>query len=106
MPEYDDAVSRICQQFRIYVERSVEDVLLFGIVHRFHRRIMTNNKVMKIPQIKDSDCQMIDDMMTKYSFTEHSQPMDSMPVQLNLDEIDKDIDSFISWVVEFTKRVG
>ncbi|MFU9921780.1 AAA family ATPase [Fannyhessea vaginae] len=106
LPEYDDAVSRICQQFRIYVERSVEDVLLLGMVHRFHRRIMTNNKVMKISQIKDSDCQMIDDMMTKYSFTEHSQPMDSMPVQLNLDEIDNDIDSFISWVVEFTKRVG
>lgn len=105
LPEYDDAVSRICQQFRICVERSVEDVLLLGMVHRFQRRIMTNNKVMKIPQIKDSDCQMIDDMMTKYSFTEHSQPMDSMPVQFTLDEMYKDIDSFVSWVDEFTKRV-
>ena len=106
LPEYDDAVSRICQQFRICVERSVEDVLLLGMVHRFQRRIMTNNKVMKISQIKTSDCQIVDDMMTKYSFTEHSQPMDSMPVQLTLDEIYKDIDSFVSWVVEFTKRVG
>lgn len=67
---------------------------------------MTNNKVMKMPLIKESDCRMIDNMMTKYSFTEHSQPMDSMPVQLNLDEIDNDIYSFISWVAEFTKRVG
>ncbi len=104
LPEYDDAVSRICQQFRICVERSVEDVLLLGMVHRFQRRIMTNNKVMKIPQITDSDCQMIDDMMTKYSFTEHSQPIDSMPVQLSLDEIYADIDSFVSWVVDYTKR--
>ena len=28
--EYNDCIGRVCQQFRICVERSVEDVLLFG----------------------------------------------------------------------------
>lgn len=103
--EYLDAIGRICQQFRICVERSVEDVLLQGMVHRFNRRIMTNGKINKLTKIIDDDCRYVDDMMTKYSFTEHSQPIDSPPIQIGIDEIDNDIARYIEWISSYRKRM-
>ena len=101
---YNDAVGRQCQQFRICIERSVEDVLLLGMVHRFERRIMTNGKVMKLTMITEKDCKLVDDMMTKYSFTEHSQPIDSPPVDIDIDELNNDITVFIQWINDYQKR--
>ena len=102
--EYADCIGRICQQFRICVERSVEDVLLLGMVRRFDRRIMTNNKVMKLTAITEEDCKIIDDMMGKYSFSEHSQPADSLVLQYSIDEIEQDISSFSQWIAQYNKR--
>lgn len=102
---YSDAIGKQCQQFRICVERSVEDILLNGIVHRFERRIMTNGKVNKLTKITDKDCSFVDDMMTKYSFTEHSQPIDSPPVEITIEELSKDISAYIAWITEYRKRM-
>ncbi len=103
--EFIDAVGRQCQQFRICIERSVEDVLLLGILHRFERRIMTKDKVNRLTKITDEDCKLVDDMMTKYSFTEHSQPVDSPPVGISIDELNADISAFIQWIGDYNKRV-
>ena len=94
--EYNDAIWRACQTFRKCVERSVEDILLLGMVHRFDRRIMTNGKVMKLTRLTVDDVKIIDDMMTKYSFTEHSQPIDSPPVQIDISELGSDIQLIIA----------
>ena len=102
--EYSDCIGHVCQQLRICVERSVEDELLLGIVRRFHKDIRTKNMVTRLPAIKDKDCKIIDDMMTKYSFGEHSQPSDSLPVQYTLDEIRTDIQAFIDWIKEYRKK--
>lgn len=102
--EYNDCIGRVCQQFRICVERSVEDVLLLGIVRRFHRNIRTNNMVTKLPAITEQDCKMVDDMMTKYSFVEHSQPSEIPPLQYTVEEIEKDIQAFITWITEYLKK--
>ncbi|HRV73402.1 MAG TPA: AAA family ATPase [Eubacteriales bacterium] len=104
--DYRDCIGRICQQFRICVERSVEDVLLLGIVRRFHKNIRTNNMVTKLPAIEEKDCKIVDEMMTKYSFIEHSQPSDALPLQYTVDEIEKDISAFIDWIIEYNKRQG
>lgn len=103
--EYRDALERICQQFRICVERSVEDELLLGMVHRFKRRIMTSGIIMKMPNIAVEDCRMVDDMMSKYSFVEHSQPTDSQLVQFSIDEIDKDIELYVKWITDYRKKM-
>lgn len=103
--EYLDSLGKICQQFRICVERSVEDVLLLGMVHRFDRRIMTNNKVNKLTQITTEDCKIIDEMMTKYSFTEHSQPIDSPPTNISIDDLSEDIATFANWIKLYNKRM-
>lgn len=104
--EYSDALGKQCQQFRICIERSVEDVLLNGMVHRFERRIMTNGKLTKLTRITEDDCSIVDSMMTKYSFTEHSQPIDSPPIEVNIDELNTDIGNYISWINGFRKRMG
>ena len=102
--EYSDGIGRICQQFRICVERSVEEIFLFGMVHRFDRRIMTKGKIQKVLQITEDDCNIIDAMMTKYSFTEHSQPSDSPPIDVDIDELENDIAEFKKWTEEFKSR--
>lgn len=103
--EYQDACSRVSQQLRICVERSVEDVLLQQMVKRFSRRIMTG-KLMKLDQITSEDCAMIDSMMTKYSFNEHSQPEDSPLIQMDLDETVSDIKDFINWIKTYNKKMN
>lgn len=104
--EYNDAIWRACQTFRKCVERSVEDVLLLGMVHRFDRRIMTNGKVLKLTRLSVNDVKIIDDMMTKYSFTEHSQPIDSPPVQIDTSELKSDIQSVLDWIKSYNRKMN
>ena len=104
--EFSDAVGKICQQFRICVERSVEDELLFGMVKRFRRGIQTQNKTAKLAYIDADDCKMIDDMMTKYSAMEHSQPDETPPYYYPIDEIDADIKVFIGWLDGYRKKTN
>lgn len=103
--EYQDACSRVSQQLRICVERSVEDILLQQMVKRFSRRIMTG-KLMRLDRITSDDCNMIDSMMTKYSFNEHSQPEDSPLIQMDLDETTADIKAFVAWIKEYNKKMS
>ena len=104
--EYNDAIWRSCQTFRKCVERSVEDILLLGMVHRFDRRIMTNGKVLKLTRLTIDDVKIIDDMMTKYSFTEHSQPIDSPPIQIDAYELGADIQSVLDWIKSYNKKMN
>lgn len=103
--EYVDSCSRISQQLRICVERSVEDILFQQMVKRFSRRIMTG-KLLKMDRITKDDCAIIDSMMTKYSFSEHSQPEDSGCITMNLDDVIQDIDKFIRWIKEYNKKMN
>ena len=102
--EYIDSCCRISQQLRICVERSVEDILFQQMVKRFSRRIMTG-KLLKMDRISKEDCQIIDSMMTKYSFGEHSQPEDSGLISMNLDDVIEDIDKYLQWIKEYTKKI-
>ena len=104
--EYSDAVEKICKQFRICVERTVEDELLFGMVKRFRRSIQTLNKTAKLALIDSNDCKMIDDMMTKYSAMEHSQPDETPSYCYPIDEINDDINKFVNWLDSFKKKTS
>lgn len=104
--EYQNALDSVCKKFRICVERSVEDVLLFEIVKRFSNRIMTKDKLGKLINITENDCAIIDSMMTKYSFGEHSQSDDGVIYELDIDEIINDIRAFIDWIESYNKRNG
>ncbi|MCC4491262.1 hypothetical protein LMB81_07100 [Limosilactobacillus reuteri] len=102
--EYNVRINNICQQFRIIVEKSVEELLLNGIVVRFRKDIQTKGRIDKLAKINDSDCLMINNMMTKYSYYDHSIA-DETPFQdFDIKEIKKDIEEFRDWTNEIRKR--
>jgi len=94
----------ICSDFRILLERLVEFVLLAGVIQRHRRAVNTLGKIQKLVKIKMTDCALIEELMTKYSSYEHSQPSEA-PVELpEPDELMADIERLIAWHSEFTKR--
>jgi energy-coupling factor transporter ATP-binding protein EcfA2 len=102
--EYGLHAKGICSDVRILVERLVEDTLVNQVVRRFRRAVHTQNRIGALAKIKPEDCQMIDELMTKYSRYEHSQP-DEAPVLLpEPDEIAADLTRLQSWLKEFSGR--
>jgi hypothetical protein len=63
-------------------------------------------KLMRLDRITSDDCNMIDSMMTKYSFNEHSQPEDSPLIQMDLAETTADIKAFVAWIKEYNKKMS
>ena len=93
----------MCSDFRILVERSIENDLLCGVVQRFQRPVHTL-KLKELPKLKGEDCDLFDLLMTKYSGFEHSQPTES-PVELpKPDELLADMTSLKTWREEYAKR--
>lgn len=93
----------ICSDFRILVERAIENDLLCGVVQRFQRPVYTL-KLKDLAKLKDTDCNLLDSLMTKYSGFEHSQPTES-PVELpKPDDLLADMTSLKNWREEYAKR--
>jgi energy-coupling factor transporter ATP-binding protein EcfA2 len=96
-------VKSICSDFRVLVERSIENDLLCGVVQRFQRPIHTL-KLKHLAKLRDTDCNLLDSLMTKYSVFEHSQPTES-PVELpKADDLLVDMTSLKTWREEYMKR--
>ncbi len=95
----------ICSDFRTLVERSIENDLLCGVVQRFQRPVYTL-KLKDLAKLKDTDCSLLDSLMTKYSGFEHSQPTES-PVELpKPDDLLADMASLKTWREDYAKRTA
>lgn len=103
-PLKEFALKAACSNFRILVERSVEDDLCSGIVVRYRREIKTLNKLKRLNAITPADCALIDGMMTKYSAFEHSQPTETPTWLPDPDELLKDVQAMLEWSKNFNKR--
>lgn len=103
-PEYTEGIHYVCQQIRIHVEKSVEDTLLYGIVLRHRKSVQTQGKIMWLSKITQDDCKIIDDMMTKYSYYDHSMSDEAPLQEFTLEEIEQDVDSFIAWLENVGSR--
>ncbi len=102
--EYRPLAKSITSDFRILLERIIEKVLLSGIIQRHKRELTTKNKLTELLKINEEDCKLIDDLMTRYSYFEHSQP-DEAPINLpRPEELREDIDTLINWIKDFKKR--
>lgn len=101
---YDREAKSLCSNFRIIVERCVETILLDEVVLRFRRSVMTGNKLMKLVKITPEDCQLIEDLMTRYSIYEHSQPNELPDTLPDLSDIENDLDRLIIWIDKFSDR--
>lgn len=101
--EYDSALKTACGDFRILTERSIEKVILNGLMERFRRSIQTK-QLKSLTKITAADCALIDSMMTKYSRFEHSQPDELAGILPTPNELAADLDTVIAWIDEFEKR--
>jgi energy-coupling factor transporter ATP-binding protein EcfA2 len=101
--EYYPLGKAICSDFRIILERIVENVFLSGVVLRYRRDVNTK-QLSDLLKITEEDCKVIDEFMTKYSYYEHSQPLESpVPIPPPI-EIENDLDKMVSWHEEFLKK--
>lgn len=98
------ALKEACSNFRILVERSVEDHLCSGIINRYRREIRTLGKLNRLNAITPDDCALINGMMTKYSAFEHSQPMEAPAWLPEADELLADVQSMSEWIKAFDQR--
>lgn len=94
----------ICSDFRKLLERTVEDDLLNEVVKRHRRSVTTDNRIGALHLIQPEDCQMIDDLMTKYSCYEHSQSYEAPAFIPEEPELRADIESLRDWRKKFSER--
>lgn len=104
LPEYGEGIHYLCQQIRIHVEKCIEDTLLNGVVLRYRKSIQTQGRIMWLSEITQSDCKIIDDMMTKYSYYYHSMADETPLQEFTLEEIERDVDKLITWLTEVNSR--
>ncbi len=102
--EYRERAQGICSDFRKLLERTVEDDLIYAIVKRHRRSVTTDNKLAALPIIETADCALIDRLMTKYSYYEHSQS-DEVPVPIPEEaELRADLEELKQWRKDFGER--
>lgn len=94
----------ICKNLRITLEACVEHLLLNDIVLRYQRDIQTKNRLCELPKINREDCDIIDRLMTKYSFSEHYAPYDEEPRYFDYETLKTDCEALKAWILEFKSR--
>lgn len=101
---YSIYAQSICSDFRKLIERIVEINLLADVIQRHRRSVNTQGKIHKLALINKDDCDLIDEIMTKYSSYEHSQSNEA-PSQLPMpNELEDDISKVAEWLNDFSKR--
>lgn len=101
---YAAKIQSACTDFRILLEKCVENVLLNGVLLRFRRAVQTHNKIGKLAKISSSDCAFIDDLMTRYSVFEHSQAEELPAHAPDFDQFGADVKAVAAWISEFETR--
>lgn len=100
---YEGEARQVCSEIRILVERCVECILLNEVLVRFRRDIQTKGRLSALTKIEQKDCDLLDDLMTRYSVFEHSQS-DELPAPMpDLSSIEQDIDNLSTWIESFNK---
>ncbi|MCY3933402.1 MAG: hypothetical protein OXH70_16970 [Acidobacteria bacterium] len=64
----------------------------------------TQGKLHKVARVQPADCELIEEMMTKYSRYVHAQPGESPVVLPGSDELEGDLASLKEWLAEFSER--
>jgi len=101
---YAPLAKAICSDFRILLERMIECELLADVVQRFRRAVNTQGKLGKLARITAEDCKFFNDLMTKYSRYEHSQPDEAPVAPPTPDELKTDMEALQDWRTDFIAR--
>lgn len=81
-------------------------MMLNNVVLRFRREVMTKGLLRQLSNITQNDCDLIDDLMTRYSVYEHSQADDLPAVPPELIQLEADMQSLAAWMEDYAKRVA
>ncbi len=102
--DYSHRLMAICSNFRVLVERTIEEHLFNNVVRRFRRSVITKDKLSKLSMITLDDAKLLDNLMTQFSVFEHSQSVE-LPMKLpEIEDVISDIESLRSWIKEFGSR--
>ena len=102
--EYNKIAIGLCSDFRITIENTIESILLMDIVKRHRRHIHTLKKIKHLSKINKKDCNVLDDLMTKYSKPLHSSTSEVINNIPEPEELKKDFESLKDWIREFKQR--
>lgn len=94
----------ICSDFRKLIERSVEEDLLNKVVLRHRRSVTTEGRLAQLHGILPDECNVIDDLMTRYSCFEHSQSGETPIIIPEADALKIDIERLITWRKALSER--
>ncbi len=101
---YDGRIGGICTNIRILTEKCVETTLVNGVLVRFRRAVQTQGRLGNLAKINKNDCMFIEDLMTRYSVFEHSQPEELPAARPDISEVEADVAKIAAWLTEFEKR--
>ena len=101
---FEKDAHQYCTEFRIQVEKCVENILLNEVVTRFRRAVQTQGRLSALAKIELEDCELIDDLMTRYSVFEHSQSDEMPPLSPDLKSITEDTQKLVKWIKTFKAR--
>lgn len=103
---YYPLAKAICSDFRILIERFVETYVLAEVVQRHRREVNTKGKLHNLLKLRKDDCDLINELMSKYSKYEHSQSNEA-PVELpTVEELSNDMQTLLSWHADFKSRAA
>ncbi len=101
---YEANLAQLCLRIRQATERAVEEVLTSNVVNRFRRSIQTQ-QISGLSVITAEDCELIEELMTKYSTQLHDQTPETRAEPPSFDEIEADLDKLNGWASEFRGRL-
>lgn len=102
---YNQLARGICSDIRILIERVVEREMLNDIVLRHRGGVHTDNKIHLLAKIDEKDCNLIEKMMSVFSFHVHSQS-DEVPIEVpEPDEIEARINELLTWHDQFKEKI-
>jgi len=107
--DHDDqqnSLKAACSNFRILMERVVEDHVCGKVVVRYRRDIKTNGMLSRLTAVTKQDCELIEAMMTKYSAFEHSQSYETPLADIDRNDLLADIAKMVAWIKDFDDRAS
>lgn len=101
--DVDFKTHALCAKFRNMIEYGVEQNLLSGIVSRFSRNVSTQ-KIPCLNAITQEDVFLFHNMMTKYSYYDHSHSIETPLPPPDIADIEADLIQMRDWAKTFGKR--
>lgn len=95
----------LCSTFRLFLEKIVEYHLCADVIARYRRDVQTKNKIAKLALVTPEDCQLVDEMMSKYSGFVHSQAQEAPAKVPSAEVLKEDVTKVKTWLDEFDQRV-